>query len=815
MSKNTEDMVNQLAEVLMADGGDAAQDMAQAVADEEERECGEDGLTPLTEDQILNIVTTELANSVSGSYSSETDANREESLHYYLGTPRGDEREGRSTIISTDVADAIEWILPQIIKALTSKGPVISFDSTSEDDETQSELETEFTHDVFMKENPGFLNLYTFVKDALMHKNGVFKIYYDTTDDVSQEQYTGLNDQELQMLSSDPRVTIDSMTQTIDEQAVAEMQRQFNAASQQLMQQPDPGIRQSMSHQLQQMQQQPPPMLSDVTVTITETKGQVAVECIPLEEFRVAKYHNSLDLSKARFSAHVTLKTRSDLIEEDYDPDIINAAEADTGDSDRRDFRFTEQGEDTGADRNYTEDKSQDLMEVSECVIMIDLEGTGIASLQKITVLGSDDATEILDIEPVTEVPFVSSTTIIMSHKFMGLSIYDRLKQLQDQKTSLWRNIMDNLYLQNNREKEVVEKNVNIDDLLVSRPGGIKRVKVAGSIRELEVQPIGQEGYQMLGYLDTVRTGRVGVSPDTAGVQPVMGSNVGSEGVERLMTAKEELTGLMVRVIAETGLKEAYKMVRNLLVRNHNSVTAFKFKGKWANVDPTQWGDRSRITVMVGTGTGDDARRQAAVSRVLDYQNKLVMDPRQTLVDMPQIYKALDTFCVTAGLPGADEYFLDPESEDGQAKTEEKARADQSDQAKADQANKQIVDAQTMLGQAEQMKGQAALKSQEAKLVVERVKSEQAQDKQEYDARKTAMEMEIDTMKTQLQAVKDGQKQQFDYAKLAAEMNMQQEKLQQEEALKLTDMEMEHKRDLSAQHEANKEGDDDADVITE
>lgn len=813
MSKNTEDMVNQLAEVLMTDGGDAAQDMAQAVADEAERE-GQGGQEPLTEDQVLNIVTTELANSVSGSYSSETDANREDSLHYYLGTPRGDEREGRSTIISTDVADAIEWILPQIIKALTSKGPVISFDSLAEEDETQAELETEFTHDVFMKENPGFLNLYTFVKDALMHKNGIFKIYYDTTDDVSQEQYTGLNNQELQMLSSDPRVTIESMTQAVDQQAMSERQRQVDAAHQQLMQQPDPGIRQAMTQQLQQMMQQPPPMLSDVTVTITETEGHAVVECIPLEEFRVAKYHNSLDLSNARFSAHVTLKTRSDLITEGYDPDVIEGAEADTGDSDRRDFRFTEQGEGAGADRNYTEDKSQDLMEVSECIIMIDLEGTGVASLQKITVLGSDDATEILDIEPVTEVPFVSSSAIIMSHKFMGLSIYDRLKQLQDQKTSLWRNIMDNLYLQNNREKEVVEKNVNIDDLLVSRPGGIKRVKVAGSIRELEVQPIGQEGYQMLGYLDTVRTGRVGVSPDTAGVQPVMGSNVGSEGVERLMTAKEELTGLMVRVIAETGLKEAYKMLRNLLVRNQDSVTSFKFKGKWANVDPTKWGKRSRTTVMVGTGTGDDSRRQAAVSRVLDYQTALVGDPRQTLVDMPQIYKALDTFCITAGLSGADEYFLDPESEEGRAKAIDKAKSDQSDQAKSDAANKQVVDAQTMLGQAEQMKGQAALKSQESKLVVERVKAEQAQDKQDYEARKTSMELEMDAMKTQMQSVKDGQKQNFDYAKLAAEMNMQQQKLEQEEALKLTDMEMEHKRDLSAQHDANKTGDD-ANAITE
>lgn len=755
-----------MSAVALLDGGDAEGEMLAAIASDGGEETELDKLEPLSEEDILNIISTEMAQSSTGTYASELDGNREDALNYYLGNPRGDEVEGRSKVISTDVADAIEWIMPSLMKTLTKKGPVVKFDAMSEADELQAELETEFTHNVFMKQNNGFLNLYEYAKDALMQKNGIFKIYFDEGDELETETYTGLSKDQLDIIISNPHVEVTRLhEEMIDGMA-------------------EPTF--------------------EVDISISSPYGKVVVDCISPDNFRVNQFHDSLDLTNARFCAHVELKTRSDLVEEGYDPDVIYAEEDNLSDTYRREYRWAEQGEEVTSDRNYTEDPSQVLLEVSECYMRIDLDGEGVARMHKITVLGSDTATAILDIEPISENPFVSSTAIIMAHKFYGLSIYDRLKQLQDQKTSLWRNIMDNLYLQNNREKEVLEGKVNIDDLLISRPGGIKRVKQLGSIRELDVQPIGQEGFQMLDYMDKVRTGRVGASPDTMGQGLAVGGDT-AHGVERLMTNKEELVSLMAEVMVHTGLGKAYQRVRDLLVRHQNSCTAFKFKDIWVDVDPSKWGKRSSITVSVSSGMGEEMRQQGSIREVLAYQAQILQDPRQTIVTEEKVFNALDKFCSTAGLSGASQYFVDPSSQEGRQAADSKAQQNKQEQQKQDMVQQLMIQAQDKMAEGERMKGEAAIMSQRAKALNDLMKIELESTKNRASEEKAALELALEQAQQEAQNYKDGAKQKYEY-----------DKLEMEEAMRLTELELEHKRELNAQLEANKtETTDDADAQTQ
>ena len=706
----------------------------------------------LTDDDIINIVSSELEQARTAVAEIRGDA--ETALDYYLGNARGDEEEGRSQIVSTDVADAIEWILPQVISSLVARGSIISFDAKGPDDEQQAKIETSVVHEIFTKDNEGFLNLHEYVKDALMQKNGIFKIYYDDTPTTCRENYSGLTELDMHVLMSDPRMEV--------------------VAAESIMIEGDEGV-----------------PLWDVEVEVMEDAGRIRIETVPPEDFYVESGHDSLDLSDVRFCAHTTLKTRSELVEEGYDKEIIYNT-SDNTDLDDSSFRYESQKESTPL--NFTEDESQVQLEVSECYIQIDIDKSGVSKLHKITLLGSEDPTDILDIEPIEQIPFVSSTAIIMSHKFNGLSIYDRLKQLQDQKTSLTRNIMDNLYLQNNREKEVVEGKVNIDDLLVSRPGGIKRVKMPNMIRELDVQPIGPEGYQMLDYLDQTRTGRVGVSPETAGQVDALGTAVGSEGVARLQTAKEALVGLMTRVIAETGLKQAYKLIRDLLIRHQDVVMDHKYRGDWIQVNPKEWGHRSRITVSVGTGTGDDQRKIGAIQQVIAYQAQLIADPRNTMVYQEQIYAALDEFCSLSGLSGADKYYLDPQSEEGKRRQLNLQQSQQQAQAQEAQTQQAMIQAQQTLAKAEQMKGQADLQAQQVKLESDRGKLQIEAVKQQTTAEKEALKLQLEQMKTELKWVQEGQKRDYDYAKL-----------EQDAALRLTEMELQADRDASAQYQENKE----------
>ena len=201
--------------------------------------------------------------------------------------------------------------------------------------------------------------------------------------------------------------------------------------------------------------------------------------------------------------------------------------------------------------------------------------------------------------------PWVSTTAFLMSHKFQGISITDRLKQIQDQKTALWRNMFDNMYLQNNQRNVVIEGQVNMDDLLVSRPGGIIRAKRLDAITPLITPQLGVDAYNMMSYLDQVRAGRTGVDPDGQANPVNIGDRVGSQGVERLMNAKEELVGLIIRVIAETGIKPLCTKIRDLSIEHIDSVVDFRFRGQWHKINPSAWPERTQCTVRVGTGTGN------------------------------------------------------------------------------------------------------------------------------------------------------------------------------------------------------------------
>lgn len=579
-----------------------------------------------------------------------------------------------------------------------------------------------------------------------MQKNGIWKIYYDVTPDVITESYDNVSDQDLMAINSQPDVEI------IEMQRVSE------------------GV---ITPEGQMVQ---PPM-SSVTVSKTLRRGKVQVDVIAPEDFLISSNQDSSDLQSARFSGHKITRTASELIEDGYDPEIIESAPSAT-ESYETSARFESAGETTFGDYE-SEDPSQKLISLVECYMQIDLNEDGISELAKITAISDGETvTDILDVEEVEEVPFVSFSTINMPHKHWGLSVYDRLKEIQDGKTSLWRNILDNLYLQNNREKEVVDGQVNMDDLLVSRPGGLKRVKRAGSIRELEVQPIGADGFNMLNYFDSVRTGRVGVSPDGQG-QNMAVSNDTAHGVERIMSAKEMLTGLMIRLVAETGLKPAYRLIRDLLVRHQEDQTDFMFRDQWVQVNPQGWGQRSKMTVKVGTGTGDDARKLAALQQVLQYQSSLMANPKQTLVDMPQVYKALDDFCDASGVNGALGYFVDPSSPQGQQQQQQVSQQSQAAQQQEQQMQQMLAQAQQQLSQAEMMKGQASLQAQQVKM--------------QSDMREQTLKAQIEKLKEQLDMIQSDQKLKFDYDKLATE-----------EALRLTELETEQQKDLGKQYLENK-----------
>jgi hypothetical protein len=585
-------------------------------------------------------------------------------LDYYVGNPNGREIEGRSSVISTDVADAVEWIMPQIMKALTQTNEVVIFDPVGPGDELQAELESKYVYDVIMKENPGFITIHEFIKDALLQNYGVIKVYFEDEPTYEVQEFTGLVEEQ---------VVVATQAENVE---VLEFETQEDGTF-------------------------------ELKIRIKTPHGRIVLEAIPPEQFRFNADHNSVSLEGARFLAHVTNKTASDLIKEGFDREVIERIGSGTRNN-LSDYRFAAQDETT-----TFPDQSQDwalrMLEVAECYMQLDINGDGIAEYVKITVAGADigTPTDILSSEEISYNPFIGTTAILMPHKFRGLSIYDRLKQIQDQKTALLRSILDNVYLQNNGRTVVVEGMVNMDDLLVSRPGGVVRAKRLDAVSPLATPQLSAEAYNMMQYLDQVRAGRVGVSPEGEATPQKIGARVGSEGVDRLLTAKEELVGLIVRVIAETGIKPLCNKVRDLCTMHLDGIQDYQFRGMWVKTNPAQWPNRRRMTVRVGTGTGDHQAQVNALGTVLSFQEKIIAQPGQAMVLPQNVYAALDDFAKFSQLNGANKYFLDPNSPQGQQNSQaiQQSQAQQAQQSQ--QENMALLQAQVDTAQAQVKMAQA------------------------------------------------------------------------------------------------------------
>jgi hypothetical protein len=263
-----------------------------------------------------------------------------------------------------------------------------------------------------------------------------------------------------------------------------------------------------------------------------------------------------------------------------------------------------------------------------------------------------------------------------------------------------------------------------MDDVLVSRPGGIIRAKRIDAILPLQTPPLGQDAFNMMSYLDSVRAGRVGVAPEGEVTPQRIGERVGSEGVNQLLTAKEELVGLIVRVIAETGIKPLCMKIRDLCARHIDAIQSFQYRGVWTVTNPAMWPYRTRATVRVGTGTGNQQKKMAALTQILQIQAQLQQMPGQTLVNPSKAYAALDDFCKFSELNGASKYFLDPNSQEGQQAAQQAAQQAQMAQQKQEQQDAALLQAQVQLSQAELQKAQAQQDNVQLKAQIEQLKSQ-------------------------------------------------------------------------------------------
>jgi len=157
--------------------------------------------------ELANLIDSHINDSL-GFIETETSQERQTALEYYLREPYGNEVEGRSQIVTGEVAEVVDGALPQIMKVFTSSNKAVEFEPVNQGDGALAEQMTAYANHIFYKDNNGFEIMHDWFKDALLQKVGVVKAYWNDKKNTTTEKYQNLTEDELTMIMQDEEVEI-------------------------------------------------------------------------------------------------------------------------------------------------------------------------------------------------------------------------------------------------------------------------------------------------------------------------------------------------------------------------------------------------------------------------------------------------------------------------------------------------------------------------------------------------------------------------------------------------------------------------------
>ena len=562
----------------------------------------------MTNDELRSVVEEYVRDSQTGR-NSTISADQERAMDLYLGNPLGNEVEGRSTVVSRDVADTIEWIIPSMLRVFL-QDDIVVFDPVGPEDEDQAALETLYTNHVIMKQNPGFMILLTWFKDALLKKVGYVKYWWEKVEEPTFETYTGLTPEEANYV-------LQSATQ-YGKPEVMEAEEEDGLIS--------------------------------FKLKYLRKKGRVRIENVPVDEVTVSK-DCGFNLQEGSCISHERIMTRSELVAMGYDKktvqDLSSYENQNITNVDRLDGRFVEN----------SADPAMQNIRLLEAYVKVDYDKDGIAERRRVLIAGN----KVLENEEYDCVPFAYLTPIPLPHQHVGLGYVDLVEDLQLIKTALIRSLLDNAYLTNNNRWAVNENNVYMEDFLTSRPGGV--VRTMGSpgqdIIPIQSESIINKVLPAIGFIDETREVRTGVGKLTSGLEPDVLQRATKGAYDVATNAANQRIEAVARIFAETGISALVHGVHELLVKNQDFDTKFRLTDEWVDINPLEWRYRTDTTVKVGLGTNNDEQRKANLATLMSVMEKA---GAYGLVLPQNAYNFAETAAKELGFQQRGVYFTDPNS---------------------------------------------------------------------------------------------------------------------------------------------------------
>jgi hypothetical protein len=623
---------------------------------------------------LISIIRSHRENSM-GAETGQLAIERAAAMNHYHGRPYGNEVDGRSQVVSRDLAEAVDWALPGIMKVFTQSGRLAEFDPIGPDDEELAAQESDYVNQVLMRDNNGFMVLHDAIKDTLLLKNGYVKHWWEEEEKIEEANYSGLTMDAITLM-------LQQLEQEGAEVEILGQESSFIDLSQM------PGMPQ-MPPQNAAMSIMQPPMMTEVfelRLRIKRQCGKLVWMAVPSEEVRVSKKCRG-SLQESPFTEHVTRKTRSELLELGMPYKFVYdlPAYVESQNSTESLARDSTTDESDLADDN-SGDRSMDEIQFCEAYIRVDYDGDGIAELRKVVTVADqippgDDWNEQIPAVPMTG--FVAKR---VPHRHVGESLDDELADLQEIMTVLKRQLLDNIYLNNNSEL-VLNENANLRDFMTRTPGGLKRVKgtdpVQSAVMPLLTKPIIGDILPVIDYFDQSKEVRTGISKATTGLDPdILQNTTKGAFMENLAKASQKME-MIARLLAESGVKESVLQAHDILIRHQDKPRTVQLRGKWVPINPQDWKMRTMLSVRVGLGTGSEEEKRNKLQLLSQLQGQLLSVIASAPAPVYQkMYAMFEDVAATLGIESPEQYAIAPMSPEHQQILQQAAQ-------QAQQANQQ------------------------------------------------------------------------------------------------------------------------------
>lgn len=606
-----------------------------------------DRLSPMTDSEVVAAVDGELqrARALRDGLVGEERATTYE---YYLGQPFGNEVKGRSQVISQVVMEVIDSMMPDLMRVFCSGDKFVECTARRPEDVPLAEQATELCNHVLFTQNPGFQLVYEGIKSALLQKIGVYKYYWDESEEVSEQDYEGASlPQVAQLLEAEgAEIVAASPSAMTGAQAPNPLSQEAGMAG---------GLAGGM----------PAPMTFDVTIRTRKQASQVKIDYVPPDEFLFSARASSPDIQKCPMVAHEVRRTLSWLVENGV-CDVETALSLPSGDSEspigseaeqlRRDRIESIAGDDSSADPMQRE------VVYSEVYQLLDVDGDGVSELRKICKVGD----HIFSNTVAERSPFAVLLPKIMPGELLATSVADDVADLQLLKSTLWRMQMDALYQSLFPRMQVVESMMGpttYSDLLAPTPGQPIRVKASGALTPLVTPDLSGQAAPMMEMVEMELEGRCPVNRQYQGL-PDNAINKTATSAQIVSGRSQARMEMVARIMAETGFKELFRGILWLLGKHQDKAMTVRLTNGFMPIEPDAWRTEYDFTINVGLGLGNKAEQLQLLSTIAMAQAQAVQAGGMGLLITPKnIYNLQAKVASLSGFKDPEQFWTRPPDE--------------------------------------------------------------------------------------------------------------------------------------------------------